>query len=107
MDWQLVQRGPWYIDVGYHVASSLSVEDRRTSERDLLEQYLNGLSAKCVDVPSSEEAWFGFRCGIVYGLYLWSITQKVKPEITAVLLGRLGTAAMDHDVYRVARAAQD
>jgi hypothetical protein len=107
VDWQLVQRGPWYIDVGYHVASSLSVEDRRTSERDLLEQYLNGLASKGVVVPSAEEAWFGFRCGIVYGLYLWSITQKVKPEITAVLLGRLGTAAMDHDVYRVARAAQD
>jgi hypothetical protein len=101
VDWQLVQRGPWYIDVGYHVASSLSVEDRRSSERDLLEQYLNGLTAQGVVVPSWDEVWFGYRCGIVYGLYLWSITQKVKPEITAVLLGRLGTAALDHDVYQV------
>ena len=22
VDWQLVQRGPWYLDVGYHLASS-------------------------------------------------------------------------------------
>jgi hypothetical protein len=107
VDWQLVQRGPWYIDVGYHVASALNVEERRNSEQDLLEQYLNRLASQRVDVPSWEEVWFGFRCGIVYGLYLWSITQKVKPEITAVLLGRLGTAAVDHDVYRLVRAAQE
>jgi hypothetical protein len=105
VDWQLVQRGPWYIDVGYHVASALNVEDRRNSEQDLLEEYVNRLASQGVDVPAWEEVWFGFRCGIVYGLYLWSITQKVKPEITAVLLGRLGTAARDHDVYRLVRRA--
>jgi hypothetical protein len=49
------------------------------------------------------EVRFGLCCGIVYGLFLWSITQKVKAEITTALLGRLGTAAADHDVYRVVR----
>jgi hypothetical protein len=106
LDWQLVQRGPWYIDVGYHIASSLRAEDRRGSERDLLEHYLKRLEAEGVAAPSRDEVWLGFRCGIVYGEFLWSITQKVRPEITTVLLGRLGTAAMDHDAYNAVRAAR-
>ena len=40
LDWQLVQRGMWYVDVGYHIASTLTVEDRRASERELLRHYL-------------------------------------------------------------------
>jgi hypothetical protein len=106
LDWQLVQRGPWYVDVGYHIASSLSVDDRRTSERDLLQQYVDRLTTQGVAVPAWDDVWRGFCCGIVYGLFLWSITQKVRPEITTVLLGRLGTAATDHDVYDVVSAAR-
>ena len=40
LDWQLVQRGMWYVDVGYHIASTLTVEDRRASEHELLRHYL-------------------------------------------------------------------
>ena len=29
LDWQLVQRGAWYLDVGYHIASTLPPDDRR------------------------------------------------------------------------------
>ncbi len=99
LDWQLVQRGPWFIDVGYHVASSLSVDDRRTSERELVGLYLGRLAAEGIRVPSEKDVWAGFACGVVYGLFLWSITLKVKPEITMDMLTRLGTAAADHDVY--------
>ncbi len=106
LDWQLVQRGPWYVDVGYHIASSLSVEDRRTSERDLLQQYLDRLASEGVEVPGWDDVWLGFCCGVVYGMFLWSITQKVRPEITTALLGRLGTAATDHNVYDVVNAAR-
>jgi hypothetical protein len=105
LDWQLVQQGPWYIDVGYHIASSLDPEDRRRSERDLLAHYLDRLSASGVDAPTLEEAWPGYCCGIVYGLFLWSITQKVRPEITGALLARIGTAADDHDAFGVVAAA--
>ena len=106
LDWQLVQRGPWYVDIGYHIASSLDVDDRRSSERDLLEHYLDRLASQGGVAPTWDEVWPSYACGIVYGLFLWSITQKVKPEITTVLLGRLGAAALDHDVYRVVQAAQ-
>jgi hypothetical protein len=97
LDWQLVQRGPWYLDVGYHLASALTVDDRRRTERDLVGHYLDELRAAGVDAPSQDEAWVGVRRGFVHGLFLWGITLKVDPAITSTLLTRLGTAAADHD----------
>lgn len=97
LDWQLVQRGPWYVDVGYHLASALTVEDRRANERDLVRHYLGELAAAGGDAPSEEEAWRGIPRGILHGFYLWGITLKVEPAVTAMLLERMGTAASDHD----------
>ena len=97
VDWQIVQRGPWYLDVGYHIASSLPAEQRRASERDLLRHYLDALASHGVDRPSDDEALRLIRRGIVHGFYLWAITLKVAPPITTELLTRLGTAADDHD----------
>ena len=97
VDWQLVQRGPWYLDVGYHIASALTIEDRRHVERDLMGHYLERLAAGGIEAPSWDAAWRGVRRGIVYGFFLWGITLKVDPAVTSRLLERLGTAAADHD----------
>jgi hypothetical protein len=99
VDWQIVQRGPWYFDVGYHLASALSVDDRRRSEDDLVRHYLDELAAGGVTPPSWDEAWRGVRRGMVYGFFLWGITLKVDPPITTELLTRLGTATADHDAF--------
>ena len=96
---QLVQRGGWYLDVGYHIASALTVEDRRHAERDLVRHYLDRLAAGGVDAPPWDDAWLGLRRGILHGFYLWGITLKVDPAITTVLLERPGTAAADHAVF--------
>jgi Phosphotransferase enzyme family len=102
LDWQLVQRGPWYLDVGYHIGSALTVEDRRGTERELLAHYLDRLGTSGVPVPTREAAWLGYRRGIVYGFFLWAITLKVDPSITSTLLERLGTATADHDALEAA-----
>lgn len=100
LDWQLVQRAPWYIDVGYHIASVLTVDDRRRTEKDLLRHYLDALRAAGLEEPPSwDDAWLGIRRGILHGFFLWGITLKVDPSITAVLLERLGTAAADHEAF--------
>lgn len=99
LDWQLVQRGPWYLDVGYHIASTLTVADRRAAERDLVRHYLDRLAARGVDPPGEDDAWLGVRRGMVHGFFLWGITLKVEPAVTTTLLERLGTAVADHDAF--------
>jgi hypothetical protein len=105
LDWQLVQLGAWWIDVGYHIASALSVEDRRLHERELLKHYLSELAARGVEAPTWDESWLGLRRGVVQGFFLWGVTLKVAPQITASLLGRLGTAVSDHDSLRAVAEA--
>src|SRR6201991_2396355 len=39
LDWQMVRRGNWSVDLGYFLQGALTIEDRRQSERDLLEEY--------------------------------------------------------------------
>jgi hypothetical protein len=97
VDWQLVQRGPWYLDVAYHIASTLAVEDRRRTERDLVRHYLDQLVAGGVELPSEDQVWPDLRRGFVHGFYLWGITLRVDPPITTAMLERLGTAVDDHD----------
>jgi hypothetical protein len=97
LDWQLVQRGMWYIDVGYHIASTLTVDDRRKSERELLRHYLNCLAAHGVEPPTWDAAWRAISRGIMHGFFLWSITTQVEPGLIEILLHRMSTAAADHD----------
>ena len=99
LDWQLVQRGPWYLDVGYHIASTLTVADRRRSEMDLVRHYLDQLHAAGIESPPWDEAWRGVRRGMLHGFFLWGITLRVAPEMTSALLHRLGTAVADHDAF--------
>lgn len=94
LDWQVTQFAPWWIDVGYHIASALEPDVRAANERDLLQHYLDALAAGGVTaVPSWDDAWDGYRKGVVHGFFLWGITVYVRPEVIAQLLRRLGTAA--------------
>jgi aminoglycoside phosphotransferase (APT) family kinase protein len=68
-DWQLVRRGAWVHDVGYFIASSLTVADRRESERDLLTGYLDALGRQAGHRP--EHAWERYCVTPVYGLGAW------------------------------------
>jgi hypothetical protein len=95
VDWQLVQRGMWYMDVGYHIASTLTVEERRRSERDLLQDYLDCLASYGVTPPPRDDAWHAIAHGMLHGFFLWGITTKVDPAIIVTLLTRLGTAVAD------------
>ena len=99
VDWQLVQRNFWGIDIGYHIGSALSTADREKSERDLVLHYLAELKARGVDAPSWDDAWTGYRIGTVYGYFMWGITIIVKPEIVRVLLQRLSAAVAAHDSF--------
>lgn len=96
VDWQLVQRGFWQVDVGYLIAATLSPGQRRDAERDLLWHYLDCLAAQGISPLSFDDAWPLLADGMTHGFFLWSITTKVAADVIAVLLSRLGTAVADH-----------
>ena len=99
VDWQIVQRGHWGIDVGYHIASALTTADRERSEGDLLVHYLECLRSHGLDPPAWDDAMDAYRAGIAYGYFMWAITLVVKPAIIRVLLQRLSAAAAAHDAF--------
>ena len=99
IDWQVLQRGHWSVDVAYHMAAALDIEDRRASEEALLDYYLDRLAAHGGKPPAREEAWRLYRQSFPYGLLMWGMTQRVEPQIVNRFVARLGTAAMDHDSF--------
>lgn len=70
IDWQLIMIGPPLIDACLLMASGLEHEQRRASERGLLEDYHRGLCARGVEDFSFDDCLAGYRSGSVYGLLM-------------------------------------
>lgn len=96
IDWQLLQRGGWALDVAYHLCAVLPVETAEREERRLLGHYLSLMRATGRDMPSDEEAWTQYREAVIYGYYLWGITRRVDPPIIVQFVQRLGRAVERH-----------
>lgn len=101
IDWQLVQRASWAVDVAYHLGSILTPEDRASSERDLLKDYLGRLNSYGGQAPDPSKAWEEYRAHMAYGYYLWAITRKVIPEHTNELVRRLGLAVSALETFEL------
>lgn len=100
LDWQLARRGPWTHDVSYAISSALSPEDRRASERDLLNMYRSELVKLGVAQPPSADAmWLSHRQSPAWGLPMWGITPAAmysEEEIGGVM-ERFSAAWRDFD----------
>jgi hypothetical protein len=101
VDWQILQKGSWAMDVAYHLAAVLTPEDRRTNERALLADYCARLKALGGPDIGADDAWRSYRVAMIYGYYLWGITRKVDPEITNAFVHRLGTAVHDLESFEL------
>lgn len=99
IDWQLLQRGHWSLDIAYHIAAALTIEDRRRHETDLLRYYLEALTQHGGKPPAWDEAWLRYREAVAYGFLMWAITMRVDPAITDEFVARLGTATADLDTF--------
>lgn len=95
VDWQILQKGNWAMDVAYHLAAVLTPDDRRSHERALLGEYCSRLRGFGGPELNTDDAWRNYRVAMVYGFYLWAITRKVEPEIIDTFVYRLGTAVDD------------
>lgn len=92
IDWQLLQRGGWALDVAYHVNAVLDVDVAATEERRLLAHYLGIMRGKGFAMPDDETAWAQYREAAIYGYFLWAITRRVDPPIIELFVDRLGQA---------------
>ncbi len=101
IDWQVLQRGGWALDVPYHIAAVLPVDVAVANERALLKHYLDTVRRLGGAVPTDDEAWMLYRTSVVYGYYLWAITRRVDPAITHVFNARLGASVTRHESYRL------
>jgi hypothetical protein len=101
IDWQLLQKGSWVLDVSYHINAVCDVAVAEKEERRLLAHYLKTARGLGCEVPPEEDAWAMYRASVVYGYYLWSITRRVDPAIINVFVNRLGNAVTRHESYRL------
>jgi hypothetical protein len=99
IDWQLLQKGSWVLDVAYHINAVCDVAVAEREERRLLAHYLHTARRLGCPVPAEEEAWAAYRAAVVYGYYLWSITRRVDPAIIKIFVNRLGSAVTRHESF--------
>ncbi len=107
-DWQLASQGFAMHDIGYLLATGLTVAERRRHERDLLAWYRERLLAHGVaGAPSLDDLWVEYCRSMVWGVYIgWLITPVINYgwEITVMAHLRTMTAYEDLDTARLIAA---
>ena len=71
IDFQTVRLGPPGLDVAYFVGASLSTEDRRAGDEDLIKGYHEKLLAAGVEDFDFDACWQSYREGALYGVFLF------------------------------------
>jgi aminoglycoside/choline kinase family phosphotransferase len=66
VDWQTATTGPPARDLSYFLGTSLSVDLRRTHEREMVEVYVEALKVRGVDYPL-ERCFEDYRLGVMQG----------------------------------------
>ena len=108
VDWQLVRKGSPWRDVCYFLVSSLTVEERRAADRDLVEHYRQRLLATgATDVPDADEAWQRYTRWPAYGSQAWLGNINQWGQRNGVeMVKRHFTALEDYDTVRVLTAGK-
>lgn len=102
LDWQVLRRGNWSLDLGYFLQGALTTEDRRRHERDLLAEYRDGLGLPAGELPGADEIWLRYRASVAHGLCTWLATASAgelwqRPDIALELAQRYAMAYGDLD----------
>lgn len=104
-DWQCMSQGHWARDLAYAISTTLTVEDRRAWERDLISRYLDGMRERCLLDASFERAWTYYRQQLFAALLMWTPTLVRPPgvpdmqpvEMSLEMIRRITTAISDLD----------
>ena len=104
-DWQCLSRGHWSRDFAYAVTASLTPDNRRNWERELLARYIERFAEKTCVRPDFDLSFLHYRQQIVHALAMWTITlchspllPAMQPEDTTLtMIERITTAMADLD----------
>jgi hypothetical protein len=105
-DWARVCRGHWSRDLAYALMTTVSVDNRRAWERELIERYCARLSEIVGQTVTFSTAWDGYRRQAAVALLMWTPTlcppptlPDMQPEATSrLMIERITTAMDDLDV---------
>ncbi|TDK88863.1 DUF1679 domain-containing protein [Mycobacterium paragordonae] len=98
LDWQAVRRGHPSRELAYTLITSLTPEDRRAAQRDLLCEYRRALAAAGGPVLNGDELWLRYRQGALYAYVAALITAGMggmQVEDIALEGLRRAVAALD------------
>lgn len=79
-DWGVSHIGHWSRDLAYTMATSLTVENRRAWERDMIAYYLDQLEARGVAKVTFDEAFLRYRQSLPTAFAFWTLTLKPTPD---------------------------
>jgi aminoglycoside phosphotransferase (APT) family kinase protein len=104
-DWQCLSRGHWTRDFAYAVTASLTPDNRRSWERELLARYIERFAEQTGTRPDFDPSFLRYRQQIVHALAMWTITlchspllPNMQPEDTTLtMIERMTTAMADLD----------
>lgn len=102
-DWQCVSIGHWARDVAYAIAATLTIEDRRAWERDLIARYVTKVDPHKRFGISAERALELYRSQLPAALLMWTVTlchsplmPDMQPRGTSLeMVKRIATAMSD------------
>ncbi|MDY6998586.1 MAG: phosphotransferase [Actinomycetota bacterium] len=102
LDWQMVRRGSFSLDLGYFLQGALTIEDRRAAERDLVGEYRDALRLPADEAPSEQDVWLAYRASVAHGLAIWMATLSggdawQGADICLALAQRYAAAFVDLD----------
>ena len=111
IDFQTVRLGPPGLDVAYFVGASLSTEDRRSRDRDLITGYHDELLAAGVEGFDFDACWQSYGEVALYGVFLFvGLASQVEStergdQVIAEQIRRYADMALDLEAPQAAGLA--
>jgi hypothetical protein len=102
LDWQLVRRGRPWRDLTYFMVGSLTTEERRAHERDLIAHFREQLLAQgATDVISLDAIWEQYRRWVMYGIQAWAANMDSWGQNGLPMNERFFTAGEDLGTWKL------
>jgi aminoglycoside phosphotransferase (APT) family kinase protein len=99
LDWQLYDIGSPFQDLAYLVVGSLSIEDRRAHEVEILDEYLEKLAEHGGPRLARDQVLAEYQVSSIVG-FPWSLTpsEMQSMERLVTMTERYCASILDHDV---------